>query len=97
MAGVKQVLLRVPNDLHARLAARAADAGQSVNALATQILDAHVDDSAAAGRDRLRARARQLGILASTASREPMTPERRRGAALRVGRPVLDDLLRDGR
>jgi plasmid stability protein len=94
---VKQVLLRVPDDLHARLAARAADSGQSVNALATHILDAYVDEPGAAGNDRLRARARQLGLLASDRSREPVTPERRRAARLRIGRPVLDDLLRDGR
>jgi plasmid stability protein len=75
---VKQVLLRLPDDLHARLAARAAQVGQSMNTLTTQILDAHVRDSS---------------------SRRPVTPERRRAAieALRVGRPVLDDLLADGR
>jgi plasmid stability protein len=96
---VKQVLLRVPDDLHARLAARAADAGQSVNALATQILDAHVDDSAAAGRDRLRARARQLGILVELPSSAPVTPERRQAAidAMRGVGPIIDQLLADGR
>lgn len=97
MPPVKQVLLRVPDDLHARLAARAADSDRSVNAVATEILDAHIDDAAAAGRDRLRARARQLGILASAPSRASVTPERRRAAALSVGRPILDELLRDGR
>jgi plasmid stability protein len=72
------MLLRVPDDLHARLAARAAHVGQSMNALATQILEAHVE---------------------ATAARRPVTPERRRAAieALRVGRPVLDELLADGR
>ena len=92
---MKQVLLRVPDDLHARLSARAADSGQSVNALA--ILDTYVDDPGAAGNDRLRARARQLGLLSSGPSRQPVTGERRRAAGLRVGRPVLDDLLHDGR
>jgi plasmid stability protein len=94
---MKQVLLRVPDDLHARLSARAADSGQSVNALATHILDTYVDDPGAAGNDRLRARARQLGLLSSGPSRQPVTGERRRAAGLRVGRPVLDDLLHDGR
>lgn len=94
---MKQVLLRVPDDLHARLAARAADSGMSVNSIATEILDAHIDDTAAAGRDRLRARARQLGILASAPSRATVTPERRRAVALSVGRPILDELLHDGR
>lgn len=72
------MLLRVPDDLHARLAARAALVGQSMNALATQILDSHT-------------RAGQ--------NRGPVTPERRRAAieALRIGRPVLDELLADGR
>jgi plasmid stability protein len=75
---VKQMLLRVPDDLHARLAARAAQVGQSMNTLATQILDTHTR---------------------AAESRRPVTPERRRAAieALRVGRPVLDDLLADGR
>jgi plasmid stability protein len=72
------MLLRVPDDLHARLAARAALVGQSMNALANQILDAQTRVSEA---------------------RRPVTPERRRAAieALRIGRPVLDELLADGR
>ena len=72
------MLLRVPDDLHARLAARAAQVGQSMNTLATQILDTHTR---------------------AAESRRPVTPERRRAAieALRVGRPVLDELLADGR
>ncbi|MDX6240733.1 MAG: HicB family [Kribbellaceae bacterium] len=36
---MRQLLLRVPDDLHARLAARAQERGQSVNALATELLD----------------------------------------------------------
>jgi plasmid stability protein len=72
------MLLRVPDDLHARLATRAALVGQSMNALATQILDAHTRAGEA---------------------RRPVTPERRRAAieSLRIGRPVLDELLADGR
>jgi plasmid stability protein len=37
---VKQLLLRVPEDLHRRLVARAAREGRSLNAVATEILDA---------------------------------------------------------
>jgi predicted HicB family RNase H-like nuclease len=37
---LKQLLLRVPEDVHRRLAARAKREGRSVNALATEILDA---------------------------------------------------------
>jgi plasmid stability protein len=39
MRAMKQLLLRVPDDVHRRLAMRAAREGRSVNALATELLD----------------------------------------------------------
>ena len=43
LVAVKQLLLRVPDDVHRRLAARAVREGRSVNAVATEILDAAAD------------------------------------------------------
>ncbi|MGH3131560.1 MAG: FitA-like ribbon-helix-helix domain-containing protein [Gaiellaceae bacterium] len=37
---MKQLLLRVPEDVHRRLVARADREGRSINAVATEILDA---------------------------------------------------------
>ncbi len=62
---MKQLLLRVPDDVHRRLADRAARAGQSVNAVANEILDAAVDADEGDRRTRLRARAATRGMLRS--------------------------------
>ena len=43
IVSMKQLLLRVPEDLHRRLAARAAREGRSMNAVAGAILDASTD------------------------------------------------------
>jgi len=97
---MRQLLLRVPDDLHARLTARAQERGQSVNALATELLDHLIEEDPASVRRRLRAKAHQLGVLA-----EPHTPRRvltdaERASALESARglgPVLDSILEDGR
>jgi plasmid stability protein len=97
---MRQLLLRVPDDLHARLAARAQEQGRSVNALATELLDHVVEEDTASVRRRLRAKAHQLGVLA-----EPHTPRRtlssvERQAALDSARglgQVIDEILEDGR
>lgn len=60
---MKQLLLRVPEGIHRRLAAAAARDGRSVNALATEILDAAVDSDEGDRQERLRARAAMLGTL----------------------------------
>lgn len=97
---MRQILLRVPDDLHARLAARAHERGQSVNALATELLDHSIEEDPASVRRRVRAKAHQLGVLA-----EPRRPRRalsalERQAALESARglgPMLDEILEDGR
>jgi predicted HicB family RNase H-like nuclease len=61
--GVKQLLLRVPDEVHSRLTARAARDGRSVNSLATELLDAAVDAFEDDRRARLRLRASSRGIL----------------------------------
>jgi plasmid stability protein len=60
---VKQLLLRVPEEMHRRLAARAAREGRSVNALATEVLDAAADADQGDRRARLRAQAATQGTL----------------------------------
>lgn len=95
---MKQVLLRVPDDVHRRLAERAARAGQSVNAVANEILDAAVDADEGDRRARLHARAAALGVLQSTTGPVVSTPRRRRVVASTRGTgPVIDRLLAEER
>jgi plasmid stability protein len=95
---MKQLLLRVPDDVHRRLAARAARDGRSVNALATEILDAAVDADEGDRRARLRATAAASGLL-RTVPATPVTPARRRRiiASTRGTGPILDQLLAEER
>jgi plasmid stability protein len=74
---VKQLLLRVPEDLHRRLAARATREGRSVNALATEILDAAADADRGDRRAQLRAAAAAAGSL-RTVDAKSVSPARRR-------------------
>ena len=62
--GMRQLLLRVPDEMHQRLAARARREGRSINAIANEILDSSADVDLGSSRDRVRARAVALGILA---------------------------------
>ncbi|HEY9409847.1 MAG TPA: toxin-antitoxin system HicB family antitoxin [Jiangellaceae bacterium] len=101
---MRQMLIRVPDDLHTRLSARAKSAGVSVNALVNEVLDAAVPhppgsrDGVIARRDRLRDKARDLGILVESPA-APVTSERF-NAALKstegVG-PIIDELWSEGR
>jgi hypothetical protein len=50
--------------MHQRLAARARREGRSINAIANEILDSAADVDLGSARDRVRARAVALGILA---------------------------------
>lgn len=73
---MKQLLLRVPDELHKRLSRRAAAEGTSVNALATGVLDVAVldvvpADEATGPRLLLRARAAAAGL--SVAPSPPIT------------------------
>jgi plasmid stability protein len=61
---MRQLLLRVPDEMHHRLAARARRDGRSINAIANEILDSAADVDLGSSRDRVRARAVALGILA---------------------------------
>ncbi len=95
---MRQVLLRVPDDLHARLTARARRCGSSVNAVATELLDLGVADDPGDARAALRAKARRAGVLASRPA--PIMDEQVRRRIVDATRgigPVIDDIFADGR
>ena len=95
---MRQLLLRVPDDLHRRLSARAARAGRSINAMATQILESAVDADDNDRRARLRARAVALGTAAAVPSR-PLSATKRRAiieSSRGIG-AVIDAILEDER
>lgn len=95
---MKQLLLRIPDDLHRRLTARARRSGRSANAIATEILDSGVGDESSDARAALRARARRLGLLAEGMAGSTSAHDRDAAlAGMRGIGPVLDGLLADGR
>jgi len=95
---MKQLLLRVPDDVHRRLAARAAREGRSVNSVATEILDAAVDADEGDRRARLRATAAATGLLRSVPAKPVTSARRRRIIASTKGTgPILDRLLAEER
>lgn len=94
MSGVKQLLLRVPESIHRRLAARATREGRSLNAVATEILDAAADADNGDRRAQVRAAAAAAGTLRSENAR-PVSAARRRKIieSTRGPGPTLDFLL----
>jgi plasmid stability protein len=94
---VKQLLLRVPEDLHRRLALRAGREGRSMNAVATEILDAIPEDDRADRRARLRAAAAAAGMLRATPPSRVSSSQRRRtvdstrGLGQQVDRLLADE------
>jgi len=91
---MKQLLLRVPDDLHRRLAIRAAREGRSVNALATELLDLGAEADLGDRRARLRARAAAAGFLRSIPA--PLVAPGERVEVLATTRglgPVVDVLI----
>jgi plasmid stability protein len=75
---MKQLLLRVPEEIHRRLAARARREGRSINAVATEILDAAAESDHGDRRTRLRAAAAAAGTLRPVQSRRVSTARRTR-------------------
>lgn len=73
---MRQLLLRVPDSVHARIAARAAREGRSINAVATEIIDAAADADGGSRTERLRADAAAAGILVNVPG-APVSDERR--------------------
>lgn len=98
MAGMKQLLLRVPENVHRRLAARAKRQGRSVNAVANEILDAAAEGDTGDRRARLRAAAAAAGTLRPTQNRRVSAARRRRILeSTRGAGPQVDRLLADER
>ena len=62
---MKQLLLRVPDELHERLANRAKAEGRSINALATETLD-KIPAVNLTAKQKIRLRASAEGILVTT-------------------------------
>ena len=98
---MKQLTLRVPDDLAADLTRVAAERGQSLNAFATLVLRALVDPDAAGDEvERMRERLRRAGVLAAptrVASRpdaEAVAAARRRAGR---GTPLSDIVSEDRR
>lgn len=99
-APVKQLLLRVPDDLHRRLALRASHEGRSVNALATEVLQVAADVDPGSRRDRLRMRVAALGLAPGQAHRAPTSSDAERRAAVAAMEglgPIIDRILDDER
>jgi len=95
---MRQLLLRVPDDVHRRLSARAAREGRSTNALATEILDLAADADEGDRRVRLRARAATVGVLRASSARPVSAPDRQRAVASTRGiGPILDHYLKEER
>ena len=95
---MKQLLWRVPDSVYSKIAARAQREGRSINAVATEILDAVADAATGSRRARLRARAALLGLLPPTEQAGPLVPSR--VEVLTAGQgigPVLDQLLVEDR
>lgn len=91
---MKQLLLRVPEDVHRRLAARAGREGRSLNAVATEILDATADSDQGGRRARLRAAAVAAGTLREGQAKPVSVARRRRiiDSTRGLG-PRVDELL----
>lgn len=97
---VRQIILRVPDDVHARIAARAARDGRSVNQLATEILDAAADADHGTRTDRLRAHAAAAGMLRRDPASKATPADATRSHAIDSMRgtgPLLDVILDEDR
>jgi hypothetical protein len=96
---VKQLILRVSEDLHRRIAARAAREGKSVNAWVSHLLDVTADADVAGDRQaRADAKAAALGMLVEIDVPEMDEETRRRGReALRELAPEIVRILEEDR
>ncbi len=95
---MRQLLLRIPDDLHARITERARRSGRSANAIVSEMLEHGVADESGDSRAALRAKARRLGVLAMVTA-TPVSPAARRAGldSMRGAGPVLDRIVAEGR
>jgi len=91
---MRQLLLRVPEEIHRRLAARAKRERRSINAVATELLDVAADSDQGDRGARLRAAAAAAGSLRSAQAPRVNAARRRRVIdATRGLGPRVDALL----
>ena len=100
---MKQLLLRVDDELHARLAAQARALGKSVNALANEILGLGIDPTNLTRRQRLELKLMALGEIRGKVETEPklapISPDElaalrnRALASMRGIGPIADELI----
>lgn len=93
---MRQLITRIDDDLHARLKARAAADGRSVNSLVEEVLKREVPTLSR--REQLRQRMRELGVLAEVP--EPTGPVMSRDEVIEslrgdAGKAFLDALEDD--
>ncbi|MFG3339888.1 toxin-antitoxin system HicB family antitoxin [Glycomyces sp. NPDC048151] len=103
--GMKQLLLRVDDDLHARLTERAKREHRSVNAIANEILSVIGEGDGRSATEKVKARAAALGMLAPPLKVAKEAPPARDVEALRnrvldsmrgIG-PIVDDMFAEDR
>lgn len=95
---MRQLLLRVPDSVHKRISARAAREGRSINAVATEIIDAAADADRGDRSARLRAQAAATGaLLAVTGSRVSKAERKRIIDSTRGLGPIADQLIGEER
>lgn len=91
---MKQLLLRVDDELHARLTAQARARGTSVNALANEILGLGIDPATLSRTDRLRLRLMAIGELGRARAPRARTAEEPRRTMTRAERDAAIEATR---
>jgi plasmid stability protein len=102
---MKQLLLRVDDDLHARLTERAKREHRSVNAIANEILSVIGETDGRTATEKVRAKAAALGMLAPplkvakepTALRDVEALRARVLDSMRGVGPILDQMFEEDR
>ncbi|MDN3239763.1 FitA-like ribbon-helix-helix domain-containing protein [Glycomyces tritici] len=102
---MKQLLLRVDDDLHARLTERAKREHRSVNAIANEILSVIGEKDGRTATEKVRAKAAALGMLAPplkvakepTATRDVEALRARVLESMRGVGPILDQMFEEDR
>ncbi len=73
---MKQLLLRVPDETHARVTERARQAGISVNAYVNRLLELGINPEVMSRRDRLKLRLMEVGTVGQQTQSQPTGPSR---------------------